>query len=172
MGTAGVSVGKLRERAGRVLQYVAVRDVHLHSLKSRGASPQVDGPFNVSADIRVRGIQLGEFGQVQSWAWYEVSATAQSEEEESGREAWTVTMELVAEYWAHDAEEFPQFTQDELTAFSLVIGLMTIHPYARETVQSLTGRMGYPPFTLEMLDPISANEDSHVVQIETTEMEV
>lgn len=41
-----------------------------------------------------------------------------------------------------DVVEFPE---DELDAFGQTTGLLALHPYAREFVATMTGRMGLPP---------------------------
>jgi preprotein translocase subunit SecB len=43
---------------------------------------------------------------------------------------------------------------------------MLLHPYARESVQSVVGRMGYPPFTLDMIYPETARPDDATFEIE------
>jgi hypothetical protein len=45
-------------------------------------------------------------------------------------------------------------------AFGLVVGVMTLHPFAREVLQDVTGRLGYPPFTLDLLlSPLTGEDD-------------
>ena len=99
-------------------------------------------------------------------AMYDVSAARALEQEgpaEEGNEAdlaavdeelaWQVRAEFSASFdVASDDPEHPTiFTEAELAAFALGTGLMAIHPFAREFVQTSVGRLGYPPYTIEFL---------------------
>jgi hypothetical protein len=169
MTSRDTTVGEMRELASKVLQHVTLRDISLASLAVRGAIPLLSGPFDVEQEVSVKGEQLAGRNAVQAWAKYEVTATRHREDQPvkqsgSADPAWAVTCEIVADY-PGDADSLPEFKAEELNAFALLVGLMAIHPYARETVQSMTGRLGYPPFTLEMLTPISGQADDVVIEM-------
>ena len=54
----------------------------------------------------------------------------------------------------------------------MVVGSMTLHPYARETVQDAVSRLGYPPFTMEMMtSPIAGTTDEDTIEFETADEE-
>ena len=163
MTDSSLTVGELREAAARVLNAVDLRDVALHSVSASRSAPGAVGPFTVTQDIRVRGDKSEDSTAVNSWAKYQVEARP-SDMEVGGVPTWSVTVELVATY-AINSEQPEDFGADDLTAFSTVIGLMTIHPYARETIQTVTSRMGFPPFTLALLEPISSGPDDEVVHL-------
>ena len=147
------TVGQLREWAQAVLDEVDLTNVRLRSLECRAAPRPVAGPFAVDMDLRFSGQRVDDL-LVESVSTYEVVCRAR----ESDREAWSVVCELVGDYRAVD-DELSEFTDDQLDAFAMVIGVVQLHPYARETVQSASGRLGYPPFTLDNLTPISAHPD-------------
>ncbi|WP_323095686.1 hypothetical protein [Intrasporangium sp. YIM S08009] len=167
--TTSVSVGELRERAARVLQAVTLRDVSLHSISAKGANPHLAGPFTVKQGINVKGEASENGDGVQAWAMYQVEAFPTSDEghpdSSSAEAAWSLNIEMIADY-PFESGSGERFDREHLMAFSIIVGLMAIHPYARETVQNITGRLGYPPFTLEMLEPVSAGDDDDIIQIE------
>lgn len=169
MAARDTTVGEMRELASKVLQHVTLRDISLASLVVRGATPLLSGPFDVEQEVSVKGEQPDGRNAVQAWAKYEVTAMQNREAQPADQSisvdpAWAVTCEFVADYPC-DSGSLPEFNADELSAFALLVGLMAIHPYARETVQSMTGRLGYPPFTLEMLTPVSGEADDVVIKM-------
>jgi len=49
--------------------------------------------------------------------------------------------------------ESSDLTEEELQDFGTVGVLDIVHPYVRETVHTLTGRMGLPPLVLDVKQP-------------------
>lgn len=152
-----ITVGRLRECASAVLKHTLLRDVHVARLGCQGSMPLVAGPFDVESDLSVKAVQVE--GEIHSYSLYEVHAEA-----ENGRPAWSITLEMVGSW--ETGENSPKFTQEQLTCFSLAIGSMTIHPYAREAVQSAVSRMGYPPFTMDMIQSPTSGNDDELIEIE------
>ena len=58
---------------------------------------------------------------------------------------------------------------EDLGAFAYALGVMHVHPYARETVQSSVSRLGYPPFTLDGILPPTARPDDEIIDLESTQ---
>ncbi len=116
--------------------------------------------MSVETEIQFKARDRVEDRQFDVFARYNVTATADDDPE---LEAWRVRVEHVATYRKRDDESI---AEDDGVAFSAIIGLVNIHPFAREAVQSAVQRMGYPPFTLDMLEPLSAFPDDHVVELD------
>jgi hypothetical protein len=155
-----VTVRDLRERAGEALAVCELQDVRLLSASARSSNPVRPGPFVVNAEIRVKGEDNGEEGIVYSFARYQLVAVLESDEQ---TEAWAATVEHVATYRKNSELKL---TQDQLNSFALAIGVMNLHPYARESAQSLVSRMGYPPFTMDLLHPVTGLPDEDEIEIE------
>ena len=71
MTTPELTVGGFRERAGRVLQHVSLRDISVHSVSAHGEIPALTGPFTVEQEVSVKGEQPEGLNGVQAWAKYE-----------------------------------------------------------------------------------------------------
>lgn len=163
-----LTVGELRAQAQVVLDQVdllGVRANEVHATgpdASLGANPaEAVGTLDVTNELGVQGRQRKEF--VDCMSRYTVSAKS---EDGGGDAAWRVSVTVVGTW---QARSHPSFSEDELRAFSLVIGSITLHPYAREVVQSTVTRLGFPPYTLQMLQPLSAGADGDLVKIEENE---
>jgi hypothetical protein len=83
--------------------------------------------------------------------------------------AWQMEMELVASFITNPLIE--RFTEAQTAAFGRTTGLNAIHPFARELVHNMTGRLGYPPFTLELLRSAWHVDDDEDVELEVDEYE-
>jgi hypothetical protein len=59
-----------------------------------------------------------------------------------------LNFQLAALYSLPTDEDPIEFSEDELHAFGQTTGLLTLHPYAREFVSDMTGRMGLPSLHL------------------------
>lgn len=149
------TVGRLRECAGAVLSHATLLDVRVSRLHCEGTTPVKGGPFEVESNLTVSATQ--DENTVHSYAFYDVRALS----EETA--AWSVKLEMVGT-WSTD-EGTPKFDEEHLTCFSIAIGMMTLHPYARETIQSAVSRMGYPPFTMDLMTAPTAGADDDVVEI-------
>lgn len=165
--TRQVTVANLRALAQGVLDHVHIEDIRLKSLSCDSSDVQIAGPYEVSTNISFRG-HLRDRQVVECWIRYGVDATAgEVDADPEARQAWSVQLELVAAFERNDGSELlPEFSADELEAFAFALGVMHVHPYARETVQSATSRLGYPPFTLDMILPPTAHPDDEVIDLE------
>lgn len=168
------TVAELRALAQRVLDHVKLEDTFLSSVESSGSSSPTEGPFDVNSKLGVRGAQRSD-GTVETWSRYDLSAvpTGASDDPQAER-AWHMEFELVAVFTPdqdsteEDAEPEPveKFTQDELQSFALVVGSVTLHPFARELARDLSARLGYAAYTLPLLEPVSARPDDAPVEFD------
>lgn len=149
----------LREGAERVLAVCDLSQVYLASSHSQTHNHFVDPPFSTDTSVAVRGHQTA--GRVEAWAQYVTEASKLEDGSEAPIPVWTVMVECVAVFDA--AVDIPDFSDDDLEAFAVVMGAPTIHPYAREATQSLSGRSPYPAFTLGLLTPVLAMPDDFQV---------
>lgn len=165
--TRQITVADLRARAQGVLGHVHIEDIRLKSLSCDSSDVLVPGPYEVSTGISFTS-GAKDRRTVECWIRYSVEATAGEAEPDPGpSRAWSVHLELVASFERNDVETLlPEFSADDLQAFTLAVGVMHVHPYARETVQSATSRLGYPPFTLDTFLPPTAQPDDHVIDLE------
>lgn len=153
------TVGELRRRASEALDICTLQDIRLLGASCTSSNPITVGPLVVNTQVQVKGEDRPE-GEVHSFARYRLSATLDAEEPAP---AWTVEIELVAVY-AKGSEA--KLSHDQVSAFALAIGVMNIHPYARETAQSLVSRMGYPPFTMDLIMPLTSGPDDQEIELE------
>lgn len=158
-----MSVGQLREWAQSVIEHVQIENVRLKEIQSESPDVILSGPFDVKTVIQFKGMQYGE-DRIEAAVYYVVTSHPKSNGEDEPQEAWRVQCELRATFGASGPEQpLPPFSQDQLDALAGVVGVIHVHPYARETVQNMTGRMGYPPFTLDLITPISGMPDDMLV---------
>lgn len=160
-----VRVADLRSWASDVLNEVSIKDVRLRRLEADSGERPVEGPYSVSTELRFRGEQV-DHRTIETISEYRVVCTQADEAAdapEDGTEVWHVECELRGSFLADEEKDLVPFGPDQLNAFAMVVGVIHIHPYARETVQSISSRLGYPPFTLDGLTPITALSDDSLV---------
>lgn len=152
-----VTVKELRERSSRVLEAVHdMNDVRLARLQCEANQPVTSmGPFSVAVHLQVKTLIVDEqTPAIEVWSRYRAQAQAEPEGEISeGPPAWSAEFEIVGT-WAR----MPDVPVDDgdLPSFGIAVGGTALHPYARETLQSIVGRLGFPPFTMDIL-PSPAN---------------
>ncbi len=61
---------------------------------------------------------------------------------------WTINIEVCADW---ELEEGAEPAAEDVRCFAIGQGLMTCHPFARETIQSFSTRMGYAAATLPIV---------------------
>lgn len=167
----GQPVNVLRELAGQVLPYVRLLHVALVANTSESSLPP-GGNVSVKTDISVK-CEQGETGSIVVSVLYDVLARAEgdvavSESPDDAGEA--IAWRSVSQWDVYfspeeDSATVPRFDARQLESFAMMMGPPTVHPFAREFVQGLTGRGNYPPFTLELLTPLGALPDDEVVGV-------
>ncbi|MFK4083581.1 hypothetical protein ACI2LF_05695 [Kribbella sp. NPDC020789] len=157
-------LGELRRDSVELAKRLRLRDVRLLDLRCTATNPLLDGPFRIGSKLDVRTDVEAERLGVE--VRYRIGAVSESEEDQP--EVWSVSLRVLAEYVDQGEDEekrLDEFSAEECRAFGLMIGLVTVHPYARELVQSMSGRMGYPPYTAEMLESVAVAPDEAVLRI-------
>lgn len=83
---------------------------------------------------------------------------------------WKCTVDVHAQ-WSTSAATL---TDDQLRAFAVRVGMLTIHPYARAQVQSAVSASGWGAFTIDVIgqqDHLFASEDDpEVLDLESIEL--
>lgn len=112
--------------------------------------------YSMDSDVSVQYLQ--EDGGVIVNGEYEVAVRQGDIEpdlEGGDEDTRTVILNLefnMAALFAVDVpSEAEALTEDEIDAFARTTGQFALHPYAREFVANLTGRMGLPPLHIGMM---------------------
>lgn len=156
-----IAIGELKSRANHVLDSVQEFDtVRVASLECWSHHPVLDGPFNVLPELGVRSSQSTSNDRIDVWARYQLQANTGSDDVV---QAWGVTVEIVGSWVQNQTQKFDSL---DLECFAMAIGAMALHPYAREAVQSTVGRLGYPPYTMELLTPLTAGPDENEIELD------
>ena len=86
---------------------------------------------------------------------------AEAAAEGSQSTVWSVEMELEAGFGT-DPSIRDEVGQLNIAGFGLTTGIMSIHPFARETLQATVSRMGFPPYVLPFMRLGGAQPSSEV----------
>lgn len=153
-----VAIDELRNRALRVGAWSEVRDVRLFKVTSELAElpdESVGLSYSLNSDISMQ--YLTDDGGLIVTGEYTVLVREGSVESTDGAE-WDeqkTVLELaftMAALFAVDAPEGQEpLEEDELDAFAKTTGQFALHPYAREFVADMTGRMGLPQLHIGMM---------------------
>jgi hypothetical protein len=141
------------EAAGRVLACInSLRLVRVTRATCEAIRPYVEEePTQLLTNVHVSFQLQRENNYLGTMVKYEVSAAGVKPDggdlDVSDR-LWTIDIEMCADW---ELVEDTQPTVEDIQCFAIGQGLMTCHPYGRETVQSLSVRMGYPPATMDLL---------------------
>ncbi len=125
---------------------VELIDVRLQALEAHRSNFTHRGTLTVEVVLETKGRQGEDVLETRSR--YIAAARPVDNSDESDDEAWVVVAEFTATFEkAPDA----QLSEDQVSVYSMTTGAMAIHPYARQLIQETTARLGYPPFTMELL---------------------
>lgn len=154
-----VDLDDARSLAARVAAFADLQDVRLFDMHGSLGSLPPDRPgglgYRFDTDIEVQvpaddalivsgSYQLTVFFHSHDEA--EPQADADHEDDEPPVVDLKFQLAALYELVGHDAET--AFPEHELDAFGQTTGLLTLHPYAREFISDMTGRMGLPPLHL------------------------
>ena len=108
-------------------------------------------PVELTSGVHVTFHQ--QAGELVTRVRYEVSAApsrlnTEDDDRPDTKAFWVINIEMSA-HW--ELKQGAEVTADDARCFAIGQGLMTCHPYARETIQSTSSRMGYPPATINLL---------------------
>lgn len=154
------TVAELRERANTVLQKTDLSEIRLSGVNARSSNPVLSGVFNVEVEMQLKAADRPADGELDVFARYVATAAVEDDPEV---EAWRVAVDQVATYKKGSGDPIDE--KDALS-FAIIVGIMNLHPFARETVQNVVVRMGYPSFTLDMVSPVGALPDDELIELE------
>jgi hypothetical protein len=181
-----VPLSELQELAAGVSMRAHLRDVRLSSCQVTSGDEGRYSDLYVLTDVATSakqqedGMVVMSHYRVRAIPWYPSDGPEEAEEaaeddedlmfdpsdvsdepdlEPDADPAWEIRASFVAD---HSVRRVPEgeavtFTDDQLKAYSLVTGAMSIHPYAREFVQSMTTRLGYPAFTVPLMRRVAGS---------------
>jgi preprotein translocase subunit SecB len=132
-----------RSTSGNMSNYLALIDLRLKSVAADLIFPSPRKPLELTASVLVDISRLSEF------VTYDVKYAlgAKDRDERDVLEA-TITLNLLFKI-----KDGMNPSEDELRAFGTFGSVDIAHPYMREIVQTLTGRMGLPPLVLDVRAP-------------------
>jgi hypothetical protein len=147
-----------RSLAAKVAARANLRDVRLFSVEAAlDQLPEGAQRLSYSFEVKIEVQHLpetatllvdGRYALVVRNMEHEDAGGESSQSEASERDHLAqLTFQLAALYSVDD--DGAGFPERELDAFGETTGLLTLHPYAREFVANMTGRMGLPALHLE-----------------------
>ena len=170
------SVAELKAAAARVLERVELESVYL--MRSDYKSAHRTGEISLVSAYAIKTRVERSESVLRSWVQHTAWALAIDDETEVPETAGEVPSEFVDEHFAWQSEtewvvEFASTEGNDLTdlpmedcsAFSMVMGPPTAHPYARELIQSLSERGLYPALSLGLITPLTQMSDDEVIEI-------
>ncbi|MEG9224837.1 hypothetical protein [Aeromicrobium sp. Sec7.5] len=167
---------ELRDDAADVLRDVDLTGVFL--MDEEFESRYRTGEFELVTKSSLETRAEVEEGNLLCWVRYEVwaligdaqglpSEPSEIDPEVMGeRLAWRIACDWAAQYSVRDDRIFTEADLPKLAAFTLVMAPPTIHPYAREHIQSAVGKSLYPAFTLPHIRPITELPDDVTLDVE------
>lgn len=154
--TTQVPLDEVRSLALRVAAWSEVRDVRLFKVTSQlnGLPDQAETlSYGLSSDVSVQ--YLEEDVGIIVTGEYEVTiregTVESSEDEEDQNVVLELSFTMAALFGVTVPEGAEVLRPAELDAFAKTTGQFALHPYAREFVADLTGRMGLPQLHIGML---------------------
>lgn len=139
------SVGELRDSARPLLGDLRLEQIHVLRCELETFDQDQEPPFSTETGFEVTGVR--SHNTVEARASYVTSAFKRLEDDETVP-IWSVEVECAAVFAGADLD---QFTDEQIEAFSVLVGAPAIHPYVRELTQSLTSRTVYPAFTMGLM---------------------
>lgn len=131
-----------RERSDRVSGLASIVDLRLRDIRADLKVPGPKLPLTVEHEVLPTMVRLSEEAVVYH-VTYRLEATSANNRRVMEAQ---VTMSVVFALG-------PGLTEADLQAFGSIGVLDVVHPYVRETVHNLTGRMGLPPLVLDIKVP-------------------
>jgi preprotein translocase subunit SecB len=143
-----------RALAARVAARVELRDIRLFGVTASIESlPDSGQPLTYEFEADVQIEQVGEPTALIVNGDYkvvvkeitDVESEPSDEAEESAENIANVSFQLAALFALEDMQDLADgFPEVELDAFAETTGRFALHPYAREFIADITGRMGLP----------------------------
>ncbi|KHL19590.1 hypothetical protein CLV56_2831 [Mumia flava] len=159
MSERDLTIAEMREFAIRVRDATALRDVRLESMTCSSRQPILDVPMSVDTDVAV-SVRRESDQALAARSRYNVVA-----KDEGDEEAWSASFVVLGEFHSVSDDPLPDWGGDAQASFGLLVSAMALHPFARELAQSLSARMGYPSFTLDLLPSLAEEPPDRVVTV-------
>ncbi|MEV7231977.1 hypothetical protein AB0M79_33960 [Polymorphospora sp. NPDC051019] len=141
------SVEDLRSVSMQVSNHLALLDLRLVNIVGNLIFPSPKRPLDLEASVLVDLTRFSEF------VTYDIKyMLSVKDRDDSSVMDTEITLNLLFK-----VKDEVNPTESDLRAFGSVGALDIAHPYMRETVQSLTARMGLPPLVLEIRAPEPIN---------------
>ncbi|WNG84302.1 hypothetical protein C6A86_011990 [Mycobacterium sp. ITM-2016-00316] len=137
---------------------VRLDELHCQSFKPfEGDSLTLVTRLGVSANLE--GAELSTISRYSVFAVDDEDA----DEPTPDNTVWRIDASFLA-HWLLTSEDV---TPHDAQCFAIGQGALTCHPYARETVQSVSARMNYAPATLDLIyNPFHGEDDGTEIFIE------
>lgn len=141
------------EASGRVGARAEVQDVRLWHAETQLHAFDAEAPYRADLTVNTQVQRAEGSGSFVVSADYVLKALGrvpddEGEDDEPDYLAAEFTFTLIALYQLREEKLEVELTDGELEAFSDSVGLMALHPYAREFIQDQTARVGLPSLTL------------------------
>jgi hypothetical protein len=157
-----VHLDDTRSLAAAVAARCELRDVRLFQVEATlHRLPTGQGHLSYSFDAEIDVQHVPETSSLIVDGTYRLTVTTLNEEdgrpgeqgatEDDHESVAQLNFQLAALYALDSTEQHAGFPEQELDAFGKTTGLLALHPYAREFVATMTGRMGLPPLHLGTL---------------------
>lgn len=171
-----VELHDARSLASAVAACSELRDVRLFQVEAALDNlPSLAGHLTYSFDANIEVQYVPDTSSLIVDGTYKVTVTvvdpsdddvdeqdAPEGEEDDHDHLAHLNFQLAALYAVVSEDERPKFLDRELDAFGQTTGLLALHPYAREFVSTMTGRMGLPPLHLPTAHiPLDKRNDDH-----------
>lgn len=139
--------------AGHLNRATELKGIRLKSLHVEGRE-FTGGPMGADLNLNL-DTSLIEDDRISVLSTYRVSAWPAG----TGDDVATTRPPDVEDWWTVEVAFAADFAlqhgwsmnEAHLSAFGSTTGALAIHPFARETVQAVVARLGYPPFTMGLL---------------------
>lgn len=147
-----------RKLAARLAAKTDIRDVRLMKSSAEIVRLPVDDPFlayNFDSDSAVEYEPGGESFVVRGTYRVFITAASTNEAVDTSNNPDAAVAKIEFEHAALfvidlDSGEDPP-DAEELNAYAVTTGQFALHPYAREYISNVTGRLGLPPLTVGIL---------------------
>lgn len=137
------SEDRQRSLSDQVAQHTSLTDIRVSTLEAELENAAPSGPVKTEASIA--GTEFTRSSRVVAYALsYGFAARDQD-----NTQVWKVRFTLVLTFRMYGGD----LSDEALKAFGGREIIQIAHPYARELIHSMTGRMRVPAFLLEVLPP-------------------
>lgn len=159
---------EVKRRSDPIAARVPSLEIRLTDMRCHANGPLAASAYTVSSEIGVSA-QASDSSGVRTLTTYRVTAVPSVDDspELAGDDAfdpastgWSIDAVFQTTWKPQPGTDLPEFEPLDLQCFSALYAGVVVHPYARELVQSTIARVGYPPFTLDLLfSPVNGLDD-------------